>query len=64
MRTLEFNLCSDMQAIDMGLRSVIPVGFADLHTEMAAGMNRQIRWLATIAMGWTSILLAALRFMG
>ena len=40
------------------------VGFADIRTEMTNGFNRQIKWLVTFGMAWSSLLVAVTRFAG
>ncbi len=43
------------------LRSEMHVGFADLRTEIADAMTRQIKWMVTFAAAWSSLLIAAVR---
>ncbi len=43
------------------LRSEMHVGFADLRTEIADAMTRQIKWMVTFAAAWSSLLIAVVR---
>ena len=56
MKSMETRLRSDMQAMETNLRSEMNVGFASLRTEFVEATNRQIKWLATFAAAWTSVL--------
>lgn len=44
------------------LRTEAQVGFANIRTEMISGFNRQIKWLVTFGMAWSSLLIAVMRF--
>ena len=43
------------------LRSEMHVGVAEIRTEIADAMTRQIKWMVTFAAAWSSLLIAAVR---
>ena len=45
------------------LRGEMQVGFAELRAEMAQSTTRQIRWMATFAAAWSTLLLAAVQLL-
>ena len=54
---------SDLEALEGRLRSEMHVGFADIRTEIAESANRQMRWMMTFVVAWTSVVIAAVRFL-
>ena len=64
MAAMGKELRSEMQMMGTELRAEMSVGFADICTEMTNGFNRQIKWLVTFGMAWSSLLVAVTRFAG
>jgi len=54
----------EMSMMRTELRAEMSVGLADIRTEMTNGFNRQIKWLVTFGMSWSSLLVALTRFAG
>ncbi len=50
----------NLRTLETTLRHQMHVGFADLRTEIADAMTRQIKWMVTFA-AWSSLLIAAAR---
>ncbi len=57
MHGLESSLRGEMQS----LRTEVHVGFADMRTEFAERTNREIKWLVTFAVAWTTVLVTLVR---
>ena len=64
MTAMGKELRSEMQEMRIELRADIHVLGADLRSEMLSGFNRQIKWLVTFGMAWSSLLVAITRFAG
>ena len=64
MAAMGKELRADMSMMRTELRAEISVGLADIRTEMTNGFNRQIKWLVTFGMAWSSLLVALTRFAG
>ena len=64
MTAMRSELRSEMATMGSALRSEIQVLGAELRAEMTNGFNRQIKWLVTFGMAWSSLLVAATRFTG
>lgn len=64
MKAANSELRADMSMMRTELRAEMAVGFADIRTEMTSGFNRQIKWLITFGMAWSSLLIAVSRFAG
>ena len=64
MATMGSELRSEMVTMGSELRGEIQVFGAELRAEMTNGFNRQIKWLVTFGMAWSSLLVAATRFTG
>lgn len=63
MQTMETGLRSEMGTMETRLHTEMHVGFATLRTEFVEATNRQIRWLATFAAAWTTVLIALVRLL-
>ena len=64
MAAMSKELRADMSMMRTELRAEMSVGLADIRTEMTNGFNRQIKWLVTFGMAWSSLLVALTRFAG
>lgn len=64
MNSANLELRADMSMMRTELCSEISVGLANIRTEMTNGFNRQIKWLVTFGMTWSSLLVALTRFAG
>jgi hypothetical protein len=62
MQTMGKELCREMQAMGTELRSEMQAMRFELRAEMLSGFNRQIKWLVTFGMAWSSLLIAVSRF--
>lgn len=51
----------DLHRVETTLRGEMHVGFADLRTEIADAMTRQIKWLVMFAAAWSTVLITAVR---
>ena len=52
----------EMQGFRTELKADIHVLGAELRAEMLSGFNRQIKWLVTFGVAWSSLLIAITRF--
>jgi hypothetical protein len=64
MQTMGKELRREMQAMGTELRSEMQAMRFELRAEMTSGFNRQIKWLVTFGMAWSSLLIAVSRFAG
>lgn len=64
MAAMGTELRAEMSMMRTELRAEVSVGLADIRTEMTNGFNRQIKWLVTFGMAWSSLLVALTRFAG
>lgn len=74
MQALRTDLRSEMQAAfgelrdemheaDDGLRIEMRTGFADLRTELANSLTTQTKWMVTVVLSWSAVLLTAVRYL-
>ena len=64
MATMGKELRSEMATMGAELRSEMQAMRFELRAEMLSGFNRQIKWLVTFGMAWSSLLVAVTRFAG
>jgi hypothetical protein len=64
MQTMGKELRREMQTMGTELRSEMQAMRFELRAEMLSGFNRQIKWLVTFGMAWSSLLIAVSRFAG
>jgi hypothetical protein len=64
MAAMGKELRSEMATMGAELRSEMQAMRFELRAEMLSGFNRQIKWLVTFGMAWSSLLVAVTRFAG